>query len=83
MQLSRHRLEELLAHHTGQPVERIAADIERDYVVRGDEAVEYGLVDEIIHRRRQLNVVPRFTGIALDDHEIEPAARRDRTSPIE
>jgi len=64
MQLSRHRLEELLAHHTGQPVERIAADIERDYIVRGDEAVEYGLVDEIIHRRRQLNVVPGFTRTA-------------------
>ncbi len=61
MQLSRQRLEELLALHTGQPIERIAADIERDYIVRGDEAVDYGLVDEIIHHRRQLNVVPGFT----------------------
>ncbi len=52
MRLARHRVEELLAHHTGQTIERIAADIERDYIVRGDDAVEYGLVDEVIDHRR-------------------------------
>ncbi len=51
MQLARRRIEELLAQHTGQPIERIAADIERDYIVRGDDAVEYGLVDEVITHR--------------------------------
>ncbi len=51
MQLARRRIEELLSEHTGQPVERVAADIERDYIVRGEEAVEYGLVDEVIAHR--------------------------------
>ncbi len=60
MQLARRRIEELLAHHTGQPIDRIAADIERDYIVRGAEAVEYGLVDAIIDHRRQLKVAPGF-----------------------
>ncbi len=54
MQLARRRIEELLAEHTGQPIERVAADIERDYIVRGEDAVEYGLVDEVIaHRELQ------------------------------
>lgn len=50
MQYARQRIEELLADHTGQPRERVAADIERDYIVRGDAAVEYGLVDAVVHR---------------------------------
>jgi len=40
-----------LARHTGQTVERIERDIDRDYIVRGDEAVAYGLVDEVIEHR--------------------------------
>ncbi len=48
IQLARKRIEELLVHHTGQSMERISADIERDYIVRGEEAVEYGLIDEIV-----------------------------------
>ena len=52
MQHARDRVEELLAHHTGQPRERISADIERDYIVRGDDAVAYGLVDQVITGRR-------------------------------
>jgi len=51
MQLARRRIEELLAGHTGQPIERVAADIERDYIVRGEDAVAYGLVDEVIAHR--------------------------------
>ena len=46
----RHRLEEVLAEHTGQPVERIAADTERDHILGGDDAVAYGLVDEILRK---------------------------------
>jgi ATP-dependent protease ClpP protease subunit len=52
MRLARRRIEELLAHHTGQDRERIAGDIERDYIVRGDEAVAYGLVDGVVPNRR-------------------------------
>jgi ATP-dependent Clp protease protease subunit len=52
MQYSRRRIEELLADHTGQSRERVAADIERDYIVRGTDAVDYGLVDAVITRHR-------------------------------
>jgi ATP-dependent Clp protease, protease subunit len=44
----RRRMIDVLAETTGQSRERIATDIDRDYIVRGDAAVEYGLVDEIV-----------------------------------
>ncbi|MGH9138276.1 MAG: ATP-dependent Clp protease proteolytic subunit [Acidimicrobiales bacterium] len=47
----RERMVDILAHHTGQPVERIRQDIDRDYIVRDDDAVAYGLVDEVLRRR--------------------------------
>jgi ATP-dependent Clp protease, protease subunit len=47
----RRRMVEILVNATGQSEERILADIDRDYIVRGDAAVTYGLVDEIIERR--------------------------------
>jgi len=40
-----------LARHTGQSAERVERDIDRDYVLRGEAAVEYGLVDQVIHHR--------------------------------
>ena len=40
-------LEELLAHHTGQPRERISADIERDFYMGATQAKEYGIIDEV------------------------------------
>ena len=47
----RQRLNEILANHTGQPLEKIQADTERDYFMGSQEALEYGLVDEIIENR--------------------------------
>jgi len=41
-------LHELLAHHTGQPVERITADFDRDRFMTAEEAVEYGLADQVL-----------------------------------
>jgi ATP-dependent Clp protease protease subunit len=47
------RLNEILARHTGQPIERIEKDTERDYFMGPGEAKEYGLLDDvIIHRHR-------------------------------
>lgn len=51
MAFTRRRLEEMLAEHTGQTLEKVSADIERDYIVRGEEAVDYGLVDSIVSHR--------------------------------
>jgi ATP-dependent Clp protease, protease subunit len=47
----RRRMVEILVRATGQSEQRIVADIDRDYIVRGDDAVRYGLVDHIIERR--------------------------------
>jgi ATP-dependent Clp protease protease subunit len=44
----RKRIERIYSHHTGQPEERIKADIERDRFFKADEAVDYGLVDQVI-----------------------------------
>ena len=47
----RRRMIDILVAATGQTAERITADIDRDYIVRGADAVAYGLVDHIIDRR--------------------------------
>ena len=43
------RLNETLAKHTGQSVEKIAEDVERDNIMSAEEAKEYGLIDEVVH----------------------------------
>jgi len=48
-------LEEILAHHTGQAIERIAKDTDRDYVLTALEAKEYGIVDEVIQSRDKVD----------------------------
>ncbi|MBQ5670183.1 MAG: ATP-dependent Clp protease proteolytic subunit [Tidjanibacter sp.] len=48
-------LYQILASHSGQPIERIAADADRDYWMRAEEAKEYGLIDEVLVSRKVLN----------------------------
>ncbi len=47
----RARVDEIYAHHTGQSIERVHADMERDRYFTGEEALAYGLVDRVIERR--------------------------------
>jgi ATP-dependent Clp protease, protease subunit len=47
----RSELNQIFVRHTGQPLERIEADTERDYFMSGDEAATYGIIDEVISRR--------------------------------
>ena len=47
----RELLEQFLARHTGQPIERIHADTDRDFVMEADAALAYGVIDEIITER--------------------------------
>ncbi len=47
----RERMVKILVDHTGQTTERIKTDIDRDYIVREDDAVAYGIVDEVLRRR--------------------------------
>ncbi|HWJ61969.1 MAG TPA: ATP-dependent Clp protease proteolytic subunit [Acidimicrobiales bacterium] len=56
MVLMRERMTLALAEDTGQPLERIAEDIDRDFILRGEDAVAYGLVDEILTKPDALPV---------------------------
>jgi ATP-dependent Clp protease protease subunit len=47
----REELNQILVLHTGQPIERIRRDTDRDFFMSGDQAREYGLIDEVITRR--------------------------------
>lgn len=53
----REELNEILAQHTGQPLERIKVDTDRDYFMSGNEAKEYGLVDQVIVHRAMTEAV--------------------------
>jgi ATP-dependent Clp protease protease subunit len=44
-------LNKILAHHTGQSLERIEKDVERDYIMTTDQSKEYGIIDEVISKR--------------------------------
>jgi ATP-dependent Clp protease, protease subunit len=45
---TRNRLDEILAEHTGQPLEKVSRDTERDYFMTAEEAKEYNLIDKVI-----------------------------------
>ncbi len=45
------RLNEMMAEHTGQPLEKLSDDVERDYFLTADEAKDYGLVDDVLTSR--------------------------------
>src|SRR5207248_3331668 len=53
----RELLDEILAFHTGQPVERVKKDTDRDFIMSAADAADYGLVDEVI-TNRELAAVP-------------------------
>ena len=48
---TRDRLNAILAKHTGQPLERIQTDTDRDYFMSGDDSVKYGLIDSVLSQR--------------------------------
>jgi ATP-dependent Clp protease protease subunit len=54
-------VDEILARHTGQPVERITRDTDRDFILNAEQALEYGLIDEIMTNRK---IVPTLDAIA-------------------
>jgi ATP-dependent Clp protease protease subunit len=45
------RMNQILANHTGQPVDKVDRDTDRDYILQAADAVEYGLVDQVISKR--------------------------------
>jgi ATP-dependent Clp protease protease subunit len=62
-EMTRYRklLEELIAQHTGQPLEKVVEDTDRDFILTAPEAVEYGVVDEVITTRKML---PELAAVA-------------------
>src|SRR6202050_896078 len=90
----RESLNQILADATGQPVDRIARDVDRDYILEPDQALEYGLIDRIIESRALQPVPtreaaaderppssPLFAGGAAADQSASPAySQRDADS---
>jgi len=56
-------LNQMLARDTGQPIEKIQKDTDRDFIMSADEAREYGIIDEVI-TTRELAGVPAAAGVA-------------------
>jgi ATP-dependent Clp protease protease subunit len=50
---ARERLNEILAFHTGQPIEQIIKDTDRNFFMSAEESKEYGLIDEIIKKKKE------------------------------
>ena len=48
----RHLLDQLISEHTGQPLEKVGKDTDRDYILTAEEAVVYGIIDEVITTRK-------------------------------
>ena len=59
----RNLLEEILAHHTGQSIERVRKDSDRDFIMSANDAKEYGLIDEVLSSR-ELAAVATAPGVA-------------------
>ena len=59
----RELLDQVLAHHTGQSIEKVSKDTDRDFIMSADEAKEYGIIDEVI-LTRELAEVPQVAGVS-------------------
>jgi ATP-dependent Clp protease protease subunit len=56
---TRDRLNKILAKHTGQPMERIEKDTDRDYFMSGDDCIQYGLIDSVLKKRAEGELQPK------------------------
>ncbi len=62
----KHKLNEILAHHTGQKIEKVAQDTDRDNFQTAEQAVEYGLIDQVLTRRGGVATSDASTGDGVD-----------------
>ncbi len=58
------RMAEIISFHSGQPLERVERDIDRDFYLSAEEAREYGMIDEVISPQRGLAARPAEIGAA-------------------
>jgi ATP-dependent Clp protease protease subunit len=59
----RDHLNQVVSHHTGQSIDKVAHDTDRDFIMSADEAKDYGIIDEIL-TTRELAAVPQAAGVA-------------------
>jgi len=59
----RELLDRVIAHHTGQSIEKVSKDTDRDFIMSADEAKDYGIIDEVIVTR-ELARVPQVAGVS-------------------
>ncbi|HUG42237.1 MAG TPA: ATP-dependent Clp endopeptidase proteolytic subunit ClpP [Longimicrobiales bacterium] len=55
---ARERLNHILAKHTGQPLEKVADDVDRDRFMSPEEAKEYGLIDNVVTNQKEVAMIP-------------------------
>ena len=63
----RARLDEILSLHTGQPIEKIKHDTDRDFIMTADEAQQYGMVDEVISAKKLASLTAAVAGDGQKD----------------
>ena len=76
----RRRTDEILAEHTGQPVERISADTDRDFILTPEEARAYGVVDHVIEPVELRRLTPG--SVPLDPGAAPLTRRNDEPRPV-
>lgn len=65
------RLNEILAHHTGQAIDKVARDSDRDFFMSAMEAKDYGLVDEVVSSRKEIKGAEEFLKKPADEDKKE------------
>ena len=75
----RRRADEILAEHTGQPVEKISADTDRDFILTAEEAKAYGVVDEVV-TGRQLEALGTEAALDALGTPTSPGPQRRKAS---
>lgn len=79
----RRRMEEVLAQHTGQPIERVSRDCDRDFIMGAEEAVAYGMVDQVLTEHRPGGLVAHaMIEAPCPPDPIPPASRRGAPSSV-
>jgi len=63
------RMNAMLAEHTGQPVEKISEDVERDFFLTSEEAMDYGLIDRVLTMRSEVAALDGSSGGGKDGDE--------------
>ncbi|MBV9157435.1 MAG: ATP-dependent Clp protease proteolytic subunit [Acidobacteriaceae bacterium] len=63
---TREILNRILVEATGQPLEKLQRDVDRDYIMNAHQAMEYGMIDQVISRRDLPGNAPRYNGIPVN-----------------